>query len=627
MKKILVFLLLLISTFTIYLSNKTIEVVAASYDSYYATINTSSGQNLLSSLNKIITNGHKQVGYDGVKQAYKTTDINPETNKIWDMYSNEDYAFTTDMSMEFSYEGAGYNREHSVPQSWFDKAEPIRSDLFHVYPTDGYVNKRRGSYWYGETNSPTYTSKNGSKLGPSSHKLYGGTVFEPIDEYKGDFARTYFYMATRYCSQVGSWGNNFIGSYPYLNAYSIDLFMKWHLQDPVSEKETNRNDAVYLIQKNRNPYIDHPEFANFIWGDGSLDNPSVPTTYKVTYVASGAQFNYTDSTSYSKGDKIKEPTSIPTKTGETFIGWYKDSSYKTKWEFGVDTISSNITLYAKFEKNTPKTFEEVFVDLKIKSQLVFNVNEISGGAAVPTENTMTIDSFVSGTISGDEVELSGYCSYDTSLFTIKYKKNASSNAYIGSGQVRLYAANGNGNSIEINAATGVKIKNISYVDANSRTVSVTINNDGSSAVIQNKTNSESSKNNQIRLTSISITYETSGSGISYKIEEGSLQLNYVLQLSEVEYKLYQSSDKVLELKINNQVVNYSIVKLENEYRIICSINITDKNIAYKPEFIFNGMNICIEGYSAKSLANFYLKNLSSDSLVKQYGSCLNEIIG
>ena len=582
----------------------------------------------LSSLNKIISSGHEQVGYDGVKQAYKTTDINPETNKIWDMYSNEDYAFTTDMSSSFSYEGAGYNREHSVPQSWFDKAEPIRSDLFHVYPTDGYVNNKRGSYWYGETSSPTYTSKNGSKLGPSSHKLYSGTVFEPIDEYKGDFARTYFYMATRYCSQVGSWGNNFTGSYPYLNAYSIDLFMKWHLQDPVSDKETNRNDAVYSIQKNRNPYIDHPEFANYIWGDGTLDNPVVPTTYKVTYVANGAQFNYTDSTSYSKGDKIKEPTTIPTATGKTFIGWYKDSGCTIKWNFSTDTISSNVTLYAKFEKNAPQSFDEVFTGLKIKSQLVFNVNEISGGVSVPVENTMTIGSFNgSGTINSAETDLSGYSTYDTSIFTIKYKKNDSQNAYIGSGQVRLYAANGNGNSIEISAVSGVKITKITYVDANSRTVSVTISSDGSTASIQNKTNSGSSQSNQIRLTSISITYEIGGSGTSYEIEDGSLQLNYVLQLTEEEFNLYQSSNKKLELKVNNQVVSYSILKLENEYRIVYTTKITDNTTVYKPEFTYNGLSISLNGYSAKTLANYYLTNLSSDSLVKQYKSCLEELIG
>jgi hypothetical protein len=176
------------------------------------------------------------------------------------------------------------------------------------------------------------------------------------------------------------------------------------------------------------------------------------------------------------------------------------------------------------------------------------------------------------------VDLSEYCSYDTSLFNIKYKKNNSENFYIQNGQARLYAANGNGNSIEINAAAGVKIKNISYVDANGRTVSVTISNDGSSAIIQNKTNSGSSQSNQIRLTSISITYETSVSGMSYEIEEGSLHLKYVLQLSESEYNLYQTSGKKLELKVNGETASYSVSKVQVGYGSPNSFIITIPNL-------------------------------------------------
>lgn len=272
MKKIFLSLILLLITFAS-LSFVDLKTDAAE-GSYYINADTSSGQKLINSLSTIISTGYNSVGYDGLKNAYKSTDVKPGTNYIWDMYSNYNYVAGSAFAGSYKVEGDGYNREHSVPQSWFNEAAPMKSDLFHVYPTDAKVNGIRSNYMFGETNNPTTVTGNGSKLGPSSHKLYSGTVFEPIDEYKGDFARTYFYMATRYKDKVGSWGNNFKGSYPYLTDYSVDLFMSWHLQDPVSQKEIDRNDAVYALQKNRNPYIDHPEYANFIWGDGTLDNPS-----------------------------------------------------------------------------------------------------------------------------------------------------------------------------------------------------------------------------------------------------------------------------------------------------------------------------------------------------------------
>lgn len=254
-------------------SSSLLELSGEYSGTYYNNLSTTTnGQTLIKELHKIISTNTVNIGYDGLLEAYKKTDVKPGTNIIWDMYSNESYTVGSDYAPTYKKEGDGYNREHSVPQSWFNEASPMKADLFHVYPTDSYVNGRRGSYLYGEVSSPTYTSGNGSKVGPSTNSLYSGTVFEPIDEYKGDFARTYFYMATRYMDKVGSWTKGsaqkaFSGSYPYLTNYSVDLFTKWAKQDPVSQKEINRNNEVYKLQKNRNPYIDHPEFIEIIWGE------------------------------------------------------------------------------------------------------------------------------------------------------------------------------------------------------------------------------------------------------------------------------------------------------------------------------------------------------------------------
>ena len=96
------------------------------------------------------------------------------------------------------------------------------------------------------------------------------SVFEPADEYKGDFARTYFYMVT--CYQDLTWVTKYSwmmeqNTYPTLKGWASKLLLEWHRNDPVSEKEINRNEVVYSIQNNRNPFIDHPELAEYIWGN------------------------------------------------------------------------------------------------------------------------------------------------------------------------------------------------------------------------------------------------------------------------------------------------------------------------------------------------------------------------
>jgi hypothetical protein len=146
----------------------------------------------------------------------------------------------------------------------------MKSDAHHVYPTDGRVNGQRGNDPFGECANGSSLANGLGKSGTSTFPGYSGRVFEPVDEYKGDFARTYFYFATRYESIMTSMqtsSSSFSGNkYPSLNSWSINLFLKWHRQDPVSEKEITRNNAVYKHQKNRNAFIDHPILAEHIWG-------------------------------------------------------------------------------------------------------------------------------------------------------------------------------------------------------------------------------------------------------------------------------------------------------------------------------------------------------------------------
>ena len=136
-----------------------------------------------------------------------------------------------------------------------------------MYPTDGYVNGRRSSYPYGEVSNPTYTSGNGSKLGPCVTSGYSGTVFEPVDEYKGDIARSYFYMSVRYYSEDDNWTTSGMTNKSEIKSWAMTMLLRWSDEDPVSEKEIARNNAVYGYQGNRNPFIDHPGYARMIWDE------------------------------------------------------------------------------------------------------------------------------------------------------------------------------------------------------------------------------------------------------------------------------------------------------------------------------------------------------------------------
>jgi endonuclease I len=243
---------------------------------------------LKTSLKNIITNGHTPQSYDALWNQYKVTDIKPRevgsgsAYVIWDIYSDkpgatDPYNYTpgTNQCGNYSGEGVCYNREHSFPKSWFNDEMPAYSDYNHILPTDGYVNGKRSNWPYGEVASASWTSLNGSKLGSSSTAGVAGTVFEPINEYKGDVARAYLYMVTRYQDRVPTWANYATegaktmqaNTYPSVNVNYLRLMIKWHTQDPVSSKEIDRNNGTYSFQGNRNPFIDHPEFVDAVWSN------------------------------------------------------------------------------------------------------------------------------------------------------------------------------------------------------------------------------------------------------------------------------------------------------------------------------------------------------------------------
>ncbi|MBR5392204.1 MAG: endonuclease [Prevotella sp.] len=269
---------------------------------YYQPADGKKGEALKTALCGIIYNRTER-SYDQLWTDFRKTDKRDD-GKVWDMYSGiSNYIFGTHQAGNYSGEGEEngglYNREHSFPKSWFGASQtvkpPMYTDLFHLYPTDGYVNGMRSNYPFGETKGESYKSANGfSKLGSCTYPGYTGKVFEPNDIYKGDFARTYFYMVTCYEEKLPDWYANYSESkptldgntYPGFQTWQLNMLMTWAANDQVSDKEYNRNIAVYDIQKNRNPFIDYQGLEQYIWGSMkdepfSYDNYKVPENYTV----------------------------------------------------------------------------------------------------------------------------------------------------------------------------------------------------------------------------------------------------------------------------------------------------------------------------------------------------------
>ena len=272
---------------------------------YYSAA-TGTGYALKTQLKTIITNGHVDKGYgagtsqtnNGLWSAYGTTDRDngigyENDNTIVDIYSEnptgtDSYNFNFNTASggnngqcgNYTGEGNCYNREHLIPQSYFGSTGIMRNDVQHIYPTDGKVNAIHNDFAFGKVDLPSYVSLNGSKLGSALNSGYSagftGTVFEPIDEFKGDVARVYFYFATRYEDQMATFYNTYTTTdcrvmfngtaNQVFSPTFLNILLTWNAQDPVSTKEVLRNNASYIHQGNRNPYIDNNSYLTTIWG-------------------------------------------------------------------------------------------------------------------------------------------------------------------------------------------------------------------------------------------------------------------------------------------------------------------------------------------------------------------------
>ncbi len=259
---------------------------------YWSSADGKSGKELWTAVSAQTNAGYSSLGYNGLWTAYKTTDVYPadstgKAGKIWDMYGECTFTYGSDQCGSYNGVCDCYNREHSIPKSWFGgSTSGIGCDIFHLVPTDGKINSTRSNDEFGEvagaknyygngtgaagtwsTDRPTIASTAGEVIHGS------GQVFEPKDQYKGDFARGYMGTIIKWQLANMTTGNNFFsGTYTALGYYGLTkkavvLLMKWHREDPVSQKEIDRNNGIQQTQGNRNPFIDYPYLAEYIWGE------------------------------------------------------------------------------------------------------------------------------------------------------------------------------------------------------------------------------------------------------------------------------------------------------------------------------------------------------------------------
>ncbi|MGC9150558.1 MAG: endonuclease [Microbacter sp.] len=196
-------------------------------------------------------------------EGFYYTDRNSD-NSVIDMYSDSVRYFNGFAAI------LNMNIEHSLPKSWWGAfPNGAYKDLFHLYPADGTTNIIKNNLPLGEvTGVPTFFNGK-SKVGKNGFEAaYVDNCFEPADEYKGDFARSYLYIATVYENLAPLWQSPMMTNtvWPVWKPWAIDLLLKWNRQDPVSPKEIARNETIYKFQGNRNPFIDYPELAEYIWG-------------------------------------------------------------------------------------------------------------------------------------------------------------------------------------------------------------------------------------------------------------------------------------------------------------------------------------------------------------------------
>ncbi len=408
-------------------NEKSVEVDATDTTTLYkdceAAVAAGSASQLWTAVKTAASSGYSSTSYGGLWDWYESTDV--KDGKIVDIYSNTtSYTFSSNQCGNYQSEGDCYNREHTIPKSWWGGSTSNGcpgSDIYIVLPSDGKVNGMRSNYPFGEVGTTTYTSNNSySKLGSSNYSGYSGKVFEPNDEWKGDMARIYFYARAKWnttsmTTDDGSIVFSGSDSTNYgLTDYACSLFMKWHKQDPVSDWERTRLEAASALQGNRNPFVDHPEYANYLFGGESM-SATEPTALSISGSSSLVTGNTTTLTvTPTPSDAV---STVTWSSSNTSIATVSSSGLVTAISAGsvtitaTSTVATNVSATFKITITNPASVNLTGVSAEAVTASVGGTAQISPTPApsnaypIPTytyasadESIATVDS--SGIVTG-----------------------------------------------------------------------------------------------------------------------------------------------------------------------------------------------------------------------------------
>lgn len=477
---------------------------ADSLPAYYESIDGTSGKELMDAIQRVAKQGYRadDFRYDSVWLAFKHTDLRPDSY-IWEIYSDCEFIYEKDRTSNTTQTGEckGYNREHAMCQSWFgttslagqemssSKKNSPGSDIFHIYPASYGMNSRRGNRPYGEVLTAANVSGNGTKYGTPvqtisvTNSVAGAyvegsitlstNVLEPADEYKGDIARSYFGTMVKW---AGEWtfNRNENGQVIFdatidadthyapennygLTPYGLALLLKWHRQDPVSQKEVDRNNGIQLTQGNRNPFIDYPYLVEYIWGERSgqsLDIDLLLCSADERFLLGvsngcigGATQVTVDTVFWMLGDEVidysyiyhgstikylpKEPVSCSS-TSTHFMGWTPQPIQGTSTQ-SPDKLYNKVSEFPAIQSNT--RYYAVFAEVQSTDQagqvISFNKSDSIDWtltALKPTRNSTDGDYWLlvkNASIASPQVDLSTLDSIAFTIRSYQSKKNIS----------------------------------------------------------------------------------------------------------------------------------------------------------------------------------------------------------
>lgn len=601
------------------------DYVSLDTSSYYSDLNNVSEEDFKEQLHYIISSGEiTRYSYSQVTNLLKELDedLNNSEN-IMCVLTGRSMAKDT-----FGENGRyGWNREHIWPKSHGFNAEGLSAytDLHHMRAAEAYTNSTfHNDYDYGVVEGGA-SDDYGNKYVNKTDSPTGYAMYEPRDAVKGDIARMIMYMDVRYEGddlsdniELSIAENN--SSPSSLEGYigSLDVLLQWHINDPVDDLERRRNDMVYEKQGNRNPFVDHPEYANIIY-DTDYDVLE-ENEYRVLYYVSNGTFDYVDLMQYKNDEFIIEPSVLPIseRYDYTFKGWSHNGEL---FDFENSRITGQTKLYAVWEY-TPLPPNEVFARLNTLSglHLKYSLNNTEDKPILQTTQvTISSEGGSSSMKVNQEKNCDEFLEYNKNDLEIIYCSNGKTSCYVGKGQIKLYPHNGNGTSIKIVPRDGseAKIVDFTYKATISNgsvslenAVSKTIASDNSYAELKNIVNATTK--NQIIVTSITITYYTETVSSEPVFDNVSLLFGAQLDKELYDDLLGSGTEVSFGIKINNQSFDLNPIISEDGVTFKYDYSVSNYSTLYEAKFFVTidsntyYMNSC--KYSVKTMAENYILN-------------------